>query len=129
LSGRSRRRNPPLLISIPDDGIVVTCDAALIQVCLANILKSAAMHTELHGRLEIRLERQVDEAVISVGAMEAWPRRAPDSFRESLLDLVTKQIVDLHRGSLEHVEGPPHVIRLRLPFQLEPGQRRVPLRR
>ena len=113
---RSASPHLDVRLSIPDDGIVVTCDAALMQVCLTNIMKSSAKYIEPVGHLEVRLERQADAAVVFVAAMVRFPRPAPGSLRESLPHLVTKQIVDLHQGSLEQVDGKPHVTRLRLPF-------------
>jgi signal transduction histidine kinase len=113
---RSASPHLDVRLLIPDDGIVVTCDAALMQVCLTNIMKSSAKYIEPAGHLEVRLERQADAAVVSVTAMVRFPCPAPGSLRESLPHLVTKQIVDLHQGSLEQVDGKPHVTRLRLPF-------------
>lgn len=117
-----------LRISIPDDGIEVTCDAGLMEVCLGCVLKCAVRDMKSGGRIEIQVAREAGEAVISV-LTSVSAERSPALLNGWLPETIAKAILDLHEGRLEEGDGNPRVIQLRLPLGLTPGRRLVSPRR
>ncbi|HET8697013.1 MAG TPA: ATP-binding protein, partial [Gammaproteobacteria bacterium] len=116
------RAGHELIVSVPDEDIVVNADATRLAQVLGNLLNNAARYTPKHGRIELRAARERGEAVVTVadngvGMSEDIRARVFDMFfqgndprlvRNAGLGIgltLARSLVEMHGGSIS-VESP-----------------------
>lgn len=112
-----------LVVSLPDEPIFMRGDAHRLTQALSNVLNNAASFTPRGGRIELTLEQQNDEIVISVGDSGIG---IPPDMLDGIFDIfvqadyvpdgshhglgvglaLTRHVLHLHGGTiLAHSEG------------------------
>jgi PAS domain S-box-containing protein len=133
-------RRHVLAVELAGEQFAAEADAVRLEQVVANLLNNAAKYTEPGGRIELRLERDGEQAVLSVAdnGIGMGPDLLPhvfDLFTQGSRSLdrsqgglgigltMVRRIVELHGGTVEaYSEGPGKGSRLvvRLPL-LPPG--------
>ena len=125
-----------LVVSLPDEPVMVEGDRVRLQQIFENLLLNACKYTEPNGRIDVGLTSDADRAVITIRdtgvgiAAEMMPKiwdifsqvdASPERVRQGLgigLSLV-KKLVTLHGGSIEATSdglGKGSVFIVRLPM-------------
>jgi signal transduction histidine kinase len=123
-----------LRLVLPEEPVVLRCDATRVEQVLHNLVSNALKYSPVGSRVDVRVERQGEEAVLSVvdrgigiSAEELRnlfaPFRRTGRARETAPGVglglsVARRIVEAHKGRIE-VESRPGVgstFRVRLPL-------------
>ncbi|MCK7501634.1 MAG: ATP-binding protein [Comamonadaceae bacterium] len=124
LKGRVDAREHALRLALPAEPLEVDGDPVRLEQVVANLVSNAVKYTPAHGRLEVRLERDGDEAVLTVSdnGVGMAPRLVRDVFDlfvrgegSAQMDIgglglglaIVKRIVELHGGTVRaESDGP-----------------------
>jgi signal transduction histidine kinase len=124
-----------LELSLPDEPLMVDCDSLRVEQIVSNIMSNAIKYSPSASKVEIRLFRDADEAVIAVrdygiGISEHDLEHLFEPFRRSRLSeetipgaglglYVVRRLIDAHGGRIEvdSVPGRGAKFYVRLPLQ------------
>ena len=111
-------QNHKLTVSLPTEPILIDADQTRLTQAICNLLSNAARYTETAGLIQLSMERQGEEAVISVrdngiGIPPAMLSRIFEIFTQVDRSLeksqgglgigltIVKRLVEMHGGSIE----------------------------
>ena len=135
-----RQNDHELTVALPDEPVYVDGDKTRLAQALGNLLNNAAKYTDPGGRIWLTVERQGNEAIISVkdtgiGIPEAMVPKVFGLFAQADQSLekshgglgvgltVVKWLVEMHGGSVEarsegHGTGSEFIVRLPIVLSL-----------
>jgi len=111
-------RGHAVQLALPDEPVAVMGDPARLAQVFTNLLNNAAKYTDAGGRIELRLARQADRAIVAVhdngrGLDAATQRRVFEMFYQAERDRdhsdgglglglsLVKSLVELHGGTVQ----------------------------
>jgi signal transduction histidine kinase len=130
----STGRGHELALRVPEEPLHVRCDSSRLAQVLNNLVSNAIKYSPEGGRIEVSIEREAQEALVSVSdegmgmsdeqleeifdPFSRLPRSAQSVSGVGMGLWISKRIVDAHGGSIEVESAPDHGSRftVRLPL-------------